>query len=155
MSSSTIRQNTTELQEIFDAINNLPEAGSAPNAKEEQTKSLDVTKNGNYNILPDSGKVLSKATVNVAVPERYNEGYGDGKAEGYTEGYAASQNARQEKTFVENGEYTPDEGYSGFSKVTVNVKNVDTVDGWHIDVRSDGSDPPSGTFNTITFGYGG
>ena len=101
MSSSTIKQNTTELQEIFDAINNLPEAGSAPNAKEEQTKSLDVTKNGNYNILPDSGKVLSKATVKV------------------------------------------------------DVKNTDTVDGWHVAVRNDGSDPPSGIVNTITFVYGG
>ena len=34
-------------------------------------------------------------------------------------------------------------------------KNADTVDGWHVDVRNDGSAPPSGTFNTITFVYGG
>lgn len=120
-----------------------------------QTKEVTYTESGEYEITPDDGKVLSKATVKVEVPERYDEGYGDGKADGYAEGYTASQNARQEKTFVENGEYTPDEGCSGFSKVTVNVTNTDTVDGWHVDVRSDGSDPPSGTINTITFVYGG
>lgn len=51
----------------------------------------------------------------------YNEGYEAGKLDGYSEGYTASQNARQEKSIAQNGEYTPDEGYSGFSKVTVNV----------------------------------
>lgn len=35
------------------------------------------------------------------------------------------------------------------------TKNADTVDGWHVDVRSDGSTPPSGTFNTISFLYTG
>lgn len=87
--------------------------------------------------------------------EDYNEGYEAGKLDGYSEGYTASQNARQEKTFVENGEYTPDDGCSGFSKVTVNVTDVDTVDGWHVAVRNDGSAPPSGTFNTISFVYTG
>jgi hypothetical protein len=33
--------------------------------------------------------------------------------------------------------------------------NADTVDGYHIAVRSDGTAPPSGTTNTITFVYGG
>lgn len=33
--------------------------------------------------------------------------------------------------------------------------NADTVDGWHVDVISDGSAPPSGTFNTISFVYTG
>lgn len=123
MSSSTIKQNTTDLEEILDTINDLPEAGSAPNAKEEQMKSLDVTKNGNYNILPDSGKVLSKATVNVAVPERYNEGYTAGKEDGYNEGYEASQASikLQTKTTTKNGDVVADSGYTGLSKVTVNV----------------------------------
>lgn len=123
MSNKTeITQNTVELQEILATVKSLPEAGNGGgNAKEEQEKSLEVTENGNYNILPDSGKVLSKATVKVAVPERYDEGYDAGKLDGYSEGYTASQNARQEKSIAQNGEYIPDEGYSGFSKVTVNV----------------------------------
>ena len=33
--------------------------------------------------------------------------------------------------------------------------NADTVDGWHVDVRSDGSAPLIGTTGTITFVYGG
>lgn len=94
-----------------------------PNAKEEQTKSLDVTENGSYDILPDSGKVLSKATVNVAVPERYDEGYSIGKQDGYNEGYQASQDSirLQEKTVTENGDVVADRGYTALSKVTVNV----------------------------------
>ena len=39
-------------------------------AKEEQTKTLDVTENGSYNILPDDGKVLSVASVNVNIPTK-------------------------------------------------------------------------------------
>lgn len=33
--------------------------------------------------------------------------------------------------------------------------DADTVDGWHVAVRDDGSAPPSGTTGTITFVYGG
>jgi hypothetical protein len=41
------------------------------------------------------------------------------------------------------------------SKVTVNVdvKEVDTVDGWHIAVKDNGEPPAAGTTNTITFVY--
>lgn len=37
-------------------------------AKEEQEKTVDITKNGTTEILPDEGKVLSKVTVDVDVP---------------------------------------------------------------------------------------
>ena len=125
MSNKTeITQNTVELQEILATVKSLPEAGNGGgNAKEEQEKSLEVTENGNYNILPDSGKVLSKATVNVAVPERYNEGYTAGKEDGYNEGYEASQASikLQTKTTTKNGDVVADSGYTGLSKVTVNV----------------------------------
>lgn len=49
---------------------------------------------------------------------------------------------------------TPTEG-SVLSKVTVNVdvKDVDTVDGWHIVVKDNGEPPSAGTTNTITFVY--
>lgn len=37
----------------------------------------------------------------------------------------------------------------------IESKHADTVDGWHFDVRSDGSEPPSGTTNTISLVYTG
>lgn len=123
MSSATIKNNTAELQSILDTVNNLPEAGSG--AKEEQEKSLTVNENGSYEILPDEGKAISKATVNVAVPERYDEGYSAGKQEGYTEGYQKgfddNQPVLETLNATENKEYTPSENVDGFSSVTVNV----------------------------------
>lgn len=69
-------------------------------AKEEQEVTYPtITQNGSYEILPDEGKVMSKAIVEV------------------------------------------------------DVKEADTVDGWHISVRDDGSNPPSGVKNTLTFVY--
>lgn len=35
------------------------------------------------------------------------------------------------------------------------TKNADTVDGWHVNVISDSSAPPSGITNTISFVYTG
>lgn len=215
MSSNLIRQNTVDLQEILDMIGDLPEAGGG--AKEEQEKTLNVTENGSYEITPDEGKVFSKATVNVEVPERYDEGYSAGKQDGYTEGYqkgfddnepvfetlnatenkeyVPSENADgfssvtvnvplrydegyndgftegkqngynegyqasqdsiklQEKTVNQNGEVVADSGYTGLSKVNVNVTDADTVDGWHVNVLSDGSNPENITVPTITFVY--
>lgn len=95
-----------------DAIANIK---TGDGAKEEQEKTLDVVENGDYDIFPDSGKVLSKATVNVEVPDKYDDGY----SEGYDDGVASVK--FQTKAITENGEYTPDNGYSGFSKVNVNV----------------------------------
>lgn len=70
--------------------------------KEEQTKALDVSENGSYNIFPDEGKVLSAASVNVNIPPK----------------------EEQEKTveITANGtvEVVPDEGKT-LSKVTANV----------------------------------
>ena len=80
-------------------------------AKPEQTKTIEVTENGDYKILPDSGKVLSSATAKVNVPERYEEGFQAG----------VDSVKLQEKTATENGDVLPDEGFNGMSKVTVAV----------------------------------
>lgn len=68
--------------------------------KEEQEVTYPtITQNGTYEILPEEGKVMSKATVEV------------------------------------------------------DVKDADTVDGWHVAVRDDGTSPPTDTTNTLTFVY--
>lgn len=42
--------------------------GSAPLPKEEQSKSFSVTQNQILNVYPDTGKVLNKVVVDVAIP---------------------------------------------------------------------------------------
>ena len=85
---------------------------------------LNVTENGEYSV-PEG--VDGFNPVKVETSDRYEEGIKDGYAHGYEigypEGYAASQNAivLQEKTTSENGEITADEGFTGLSKVNVNV----------------------------------
>lgn len=70
---------TEEVNEQSDLIEQIKStlaektAESLVPAKEEQEKTLNVTENGTFDILPDSGKVLSKATVNVEIP--IPEGY--------------------------------------------------------------------------------
>lgn len=96
----SINANNAALNEILEAINELPEAGSG---KEEQEKSIDITENGETVVTPDDeNTTLSKVIVNVDVPIK----------------------DEQEKVvdITENGttEVTPDEGMA-LSKVTVNV----------------------------------
>lgn len=44
--------------------------GKVAGEKEEQEKTLDIVENGSYDILPDEGKVLSSASVNVNIPPK-------------------------------------------------------------------------------------
>lgn len=53
--------------------------GTLETRKEEQEKSVNITENGTQDIIPDTGKVLSKVTVNTNVPSgnELNIHYGD------------------------------------------------------------------------------
>lgn len=74
--ANTIREkNGTETQytpsEMPQGIESVYDAGyekgKTDNAKEEQEKSVTITKNGTTEVLPDDGKVLSKVNVEVDV----------------------------------------------------------------------------------------
>lgn len=82
--------------EFSEAVDNIE------SPKEEQEKVLTVTENGSYEIVPDTGKVLSKATVKVAVPIKEEQ--------------------KKDLTITENGPYklVPDENHL-FSEVNVDV----------------------------------
>lgn len=70
--------------------------------------------------------------------------------------YGKKPEQTKEETYVTNGTYLvePENGHV-ISSATVNVRvtNADTVDGWHVSVRDDGTPPPNGTVNTVTFVY--
>ena len=70
-----------------------------------QSKTLNITQNGNYNLLPDTGyDAMDQVAISVDVP--------------------TEEPVLQTKSIIENGTYTPDEGYDGFSQVDVNVDSI-------------------------------
>lgn len=93
----SIQDNTTELQDILAAVNALPEAGGEGITP---TGTKQITENGTYD-------VTSYVSAEVNVPD--------------------VPAVTEELSVTENGEYTPDEGVDGFSKVTVNVPSEEPV----------------------------
>ena len=67
-----------------------------------QSKSVNITTNGNYTVVPDTGYgALSQVGLSVSVPGQIIN--------------------NQNKTITENGSYTADAGYTGLGTVIVNV----------------------------------
>lgn len=122
MSNSALNQNTLDLQEILNTIENLPEAGTGEGGSAIITEPLefDVSENNSTTVKePDDGTAFSKVTVNVKVPDRYHEGVEDGKA---------SIKIQPEKTAIENGAVEPDDNYDALAKVIVDVPQKTEVD---------------------------
>ncbi len=80
LSSVTVKKPTTMLPEnIAKDVTIGGVTGTLETRKEEQEKSVNITENGTQDIIPDTGKVLSKVTVNTNVPSgnELNIHYGD------------------------------------------------------------------------------
>ena len=98
-----------------------------------QSKTLNVTQNGNYNLLPDQEfDALSNVNISVSVsPVLQNKTVTENGSYSADSGYdglgtvivnvSGSQINNQNKTVTENGVYTADSGYTGLGTVTVNV----------------------------------
>lgn len=131
---------TSEVNTQADLISQIKDSlvgKAAGGEKPEQEKTVQITENGITKIVPDEGKVLSKATVEVSVPERFDEGYSVGKQDGYTEGYSTGKEEGYTEGYnkgfddnkpvvelleiTENGTYTAPDGVDGYSPVSVNV----------------------------------
>lgn len=96
--SSAIKQKTGDSAPIpaseFDT-----EILSIETAGNYQSKTLNITQNGNYNLLPDQEfDAISNVNISVSVSP-----------------------VLQNKTITENGSYTADSGYDGLDTVIVNV----------------------------------
>ena len=59
MTNITLNNNNIKLNSVFHKLNNIQ------SKKEEQEKSVEITKNGITEVLPDEGKTLSKVNVDI------------------------------------------------------------------------------------------
>lgn len=59
--------------DLTEGVQALKDGYGQGGAKEEQEKAIDITENGTTDVLPDDGKVLSKVTVSVDVPDKSEE----------------------------------------------------------------------------------
>lgn len=95
---------------------------NVPEPKPEETKTIEITKNGTTTVIPTDGSVLTEVTITTDV-----------------------QPSLQAKSVTENGVVTPDDGYYGLSSVTVDVaepkpeqeKTVDATENGTVEVTPD------------------
>lgn len=137
--SSAIKQKTGDDTPIpaseFDT-----EILSIETAGNYQSKTLNITQNGNYNLLPDQEfDAISNVNISVSVnPVLQNKTITENGS------YTADQNYdglgtvivnvqgstinNQDKEITANGTYTADEGYTGLGTVTVNVPSESNIE---------------------------
>lgn len=129
--NAEIQSNNADLQTILDKVNALPEAGSGE-AAEPVIEALEVTANGTYE-APSGTDGYNPVVVNVPVPDGYIQPSGSvtitkNGTHDVTEYASAEVNVPseepvlQEKTAAPSTAeqtVTPDDGYDGLSKVTI------------------------------------
>ena len=136
--SSAIKQKTGDSTPIpasdFDT-----EILSIETAGNYQSKTLNITQNGNYNLLPDQEfDAISNVNISVSVsPVLQNKTVTENGSYSADSGYdglgtvivnvSGGQINNQDKTVIENGVYTADSGYTGLGEVTVNVSQEFTL----------------------------
>ena len=94
-----------------------------------QDKSLNITKNGNYQVRHDkpySGLGLVDVNVAIDTDGYYNEGYDKGKTDGIVEGQELQKSKLTDINIIENNTtYTNEDGYR---TVTVNIDTQGVYD---------------------------
>lgn len=123
---------TATTYNIMTAIAEISGGGGAEiPAKEEQEKTITITENGTTEILPDTGKALSKVTVITNVPV--------GVSENYAEVFNALYNASFMNATIERIDFyigNPFTSHNGFLRNTSKLKYVKGINtSASIDIR--------------------
>lgn len=119
-SNSTTGQNDTDLTS---AINHLKEGyGQGGESTPLQEKTVEITKNGTSEVLPDNGYALSKVTVSVDVPIESDP------LEGYFDGSLTEVNLPNVESIRAYGFYEPSSSYfDPFRLKKITMPNVKVI----------------------------
>lgn len=116
---SNLTNISTELENIYDIINALPDEGSGGIDTSDATANASDIMEGQTAYV-DGEKLTGTFTIDNEVNSQ-NALIANIKSA--LEGKASAAPVLQDKTITENGEYTSDSGYDGLGTVTVNVES--------------------------------